>query len=454
VVATVIDPVSSFLEAASVPLDAWHASGGLEDAQRLLQENPDLATRDIFAAATLGDATLVQVMIDKDPSCAVKKGGPRDWEPIVYLCFSRYLKLDRSRSDGFVKSARALLRAGASVGAGWYDHTHIPPEWESLLYGACGIAHNPDLTALLLEFGADPNDGETCYHAPETFDNRALKVLVLSGKLTQENLALLLMRKLDWHDKSGAIWLLENGASPNFAWKGRSAFLHAIRRDCDLETLEAIVTHGGDPNLAFGGVTPMELAARRGRGVALEMFAKHGHKIELKGVDALAAACAVNDEPTVRELGLTNPQLIEDLRQHGGTLLAEFAGNGNATGVRLLLETGAPVWSVYKEGDLYYGITENSTALHVAAWRIRPETVKVLISRGSDVNALDGRGQTPLQLAIKACTESYWTERKTPECARLLLEAGAKLDGIRGLTGYEELDQVLVEHGFEPFGMI
>ena len=48
------------------------------------------------------------------------------------------------------------------------------------------------------------------------------------------------------------------------------------------------------------------------------------------------------------------------------------------------------------------GIAIDSTALHVAAWRACHDVVKELIACGTPVDALDGRGRTALQLAIKA----------------------------------------------------
>ena len=59
-----------------------------------------------------------------------------------------------------------------------------------------------------------------------------------------------------------------------------------------------------------------------------------------------------------------------------------------------------------REGDGYYGIAKESTALHVAAWRARPALVKERIARGAPVNAT----WIALQLADKACVDSYWTE--------------------------------------------
>ena len=83
-----------------------------------------------------------------------------------------------------------------------------------MLYGAAGVAHHAELTRLLLERGADPNDEEVAYHSPETCDNAAMKVLVETGRLTDDSLATMLLRKHDWHDYDGVKFLLEHGADP------------------------------------------------------------------------------------------------------------------------------------------------------------------------------------------------------------------------------------------------
>src|SRR5262249_7965868 len=125
-----------------------------------------------------------------------------------------------------------------------------------------------------------------------------------------------------------------------------------------------------------------------------------------------------------------------------GTLLAEFAGTNNAVGVRLLLELGVKVTALYG-GDPYFGIPRDSTALHVAAWKAWPAVVKLLIERGAPVSAVDGNGRTPLQLAVRACVDSYWMNRRSPESVEALLRAGASKDGIRTPTGYDEIDKLL-----------
>jgi len=176
------DPLTAFIDAACVPLDSGHASGTLERAEVILASHPEVARSNIHTAAILGDDAAVRRFLEIDRGSATAKGGPRGWDALTYLCFSRYLRLDRARSDSFVRAATALLDAGASANTGWFETNHQPkPEWESALYGAAGIAHHAELTRLLVERGADPNDEETPYHAPETYDNAALKILVESG---------------------------------------------------------------------------------------------------------------------------------------------------------------------------------------------------------------------------------------------------------------------------------
>jgi ankyrin repeat protein len=143
----------------------------------------------------------------------------------------------------------------------------------------------------------------------------------------------------------------------------------------------------------------------------------------------------------------SEPNLVTKLREHGGTVLAEFAGVGNASGVRHLLDCGVSPGALYEQGDGYFGIAKHSTALHVAAWRAWPEVVKELIARGAPVNVVDARGRTALALAVRACVDSYWTSRRSPDSVKALLDAGATADGITLPSGYDEVDRLFAQNG-------
>jgi ankyrin repeat protein len=455
-VANLPNPIAAFIESACIPRHDSHSSGTFEHAQLILDRYPHVATANIHTAAILADEPTVKKLLIQNPNDATSTGGPHNWDALTHLCFSRYLRLDPARSPAFVNTARTLLDAGASANTGWYemiDHPNPRPTFESVIYGAAGLAQHPGLTQLLLDRGADPNDEETPYHVPETYDNTVLKIIFASGKFNQASLNTVLLRKADWHDEHGIELALEHGANPNFRthW-GFTALHQSLRRDNGLVIIELFLNHGADPTLETrGGQSAIDIATRRGRGDVLALFEQRGFipfdasRFIVSWDDPLQrllAACARNDQAAVKR-GAVN--ILHYLDSEAGTVLAEFAGNGNTEGVRNLLNLGVPVTALYS-GDPYFDIARDSTALHVAAWRAWPETVKLLIARGALINACDARGRTALQLAVKATVDSYWTRRRTTESIKVLLEAGASTENVELPTGYDEADILLRQY--------
>lgn len=440
------DPVAAFIEVACVPRHTGHASGSLEHADMILARFPHVARANIHTAAILAEEEGVREFLARDPQSATAIGGPHRWDALTHLCFSRYLRIDKSRSDAFVRTARALLDAGASAKTGWVemiDHPTPRPTFESAIYGAAGIARHAGLTRLLLERGADPNDEETPYHVPEGHDNTVLKILLESGTLNEMSLSWILARKADWHDEQGLRLALEHGANANIVTRwGNNALHQALRRDNELTAIEALLDSGADPRLktTHDGRSAIAMAAHRGRGDVLALVEQRGIGLALAGLDLLLAACARADREAAANITASQPELRAQLIDGGGTALAEFAGNGNVEGLRCLLDLGVSVASLYSEGDSYFAIAKNSTALHVAAWRARHAAVKELVARGAPVNARDASGRTALALAVKACIDSYWKDRRSPESVAALLAAGATRDGIEIPCGYDDVD--------------
>jgi len=440
-----ITPHDQFLLAATVPIDGWHGGGDLAEAEALLAAHPNLPSHSIHAAAVLGDSAAVTRFLQREPGLATTPGGPHGWDPLTHLCFSRYLRLDPGRSEGLVESARQLLLAGANPNTGWNETLPEGREiLEAALYGAAGIAQHPGLTRLLLEHGGDPNDEETPYHVPETYDLTVLRILLEAGRFNANSLATVLLRKCDWHDVEGVRLALQFGADPNrqTVW-GRTPFHQAVIRSNPLAIVQAMLDHGADPTLPFQGTPGYRLAAREGRGDILRLLQERGWPLEFTGVDRLLAACALGDVASARgfalELyGTTGPDRLE-----AGRWLGRFANSGDPASVGALLDVGLPVDAEWPEGLSFLNIPPRSTALHVAAWRARHPVVALLVARGADIHRQDGLGRTPLDLAVKACVDSWWMGRRTTESILTLLAAGADPAGIALPTGYPEADAVL-----------
>lgn len=440
------DLLARFVEAACVPLDASHVSGTLDEANAILAEHPELPSQSIHAAAIVGDDAAVRRFVAADASAATAKGGPRGWDALTHLAFSRYLRLDRARSDGFVRAAQALLDAGASANGGFHEPSHQPnPTWESVLYGAAGVAHHGPLTRLLLARGADPNDGETEYHSPEWFDADAMCAIVESGRLAPKGLTMMLHRKLDWTDYDGAKWLLEHGADPNAVapW-GNRALDHSLGRDNRLEFVELLLDHGADPTLPTGESTPIRSAAALGRGDVLELLERRGWPTALEGDDAFLVACARGDDAAARALAVGDPALVARVRERFPALVAHFAGAGNAAGLGILLALGFPLDSRTRTGW-----PRDLPPLHVAVLRERIDTVRFLLDRGAPIEERESRGLTPLAVAVMAQIEhSEWTPHESTALVEMLLAAGARPESVpRFPTGHAATDALLRRYG-------
>ncbi len=323
-------------------------------AEAMLAANPELP-RDPWVALALGRGW------DGDP---IEPGGPRGWAPLLYVTHSCFASIEL---------ARELLDRGADPNAFFTNEYGRM----SALYGAAGRVHDAGLTRLLLERGANPDDGESLYHATEARSPDCVRVLLEHGATVEGSNAL--AHALDEDRLEHVRLLLEAGADP-----GEGAYVaHAVRRGRGPEVLRLLVEHGADVDRPGGETwrgdvplrTPYQHAVLRGRARVAETLAELGASTDADPGDLAVGAVARGERPAtplpadpdvdVQEvLILTalfeHPDLVVDLvgpdfrgvvgGSPEGTLLHHAAWVGNAGFVRRLLERGADPSADYGSG--------------------------------------------------------------------------------------------------------
>lgn len=81
------------------------------EAWDLLAVHPELAAATIHTAAAVGDVSAAAEFLARDRSLSRRRGGPRGWEPLLYLAYSR---LNSPRAEhSTLEVARLLLEHGA-----------------------------------------------------------------------------------------------------------------------------------------------------------------------------------------------------------------------------------------------------------------------------------------------------------------------------------------------------
>jgi ankyrin repeat protein len=337
-------------------------------------------------ALVAGDRDVVADELRHDPNVVQRELGERGWLPLVHVCRSELL--GGERTDDLVACAALLLDAGADP-----DSSCRHPEYGQLsaLYGAAGLAHEPHMTALLLERGANPDDGESVYHSCETRDHTCLRLLLDAGARVAGTNAVRHM--LDYDDLDGLRLLLERGTlQEGHGWPELKGTIRwALGRERSREHIELLVAHGAP--VEPGDAT---LAVRRGRPELLDLLGRP----DPTPTDELLGALRRADRSAVDAVLAENPGLLDTLGRGDHDVLVHAAGIGQRDAVELMLDLDFPIEVLSEEF--------NETPLHAAAWYGYAGVAELLLARGADPNADAGKpfGGRPLDWAIRGSTDA------------------------------------------------
>ena len=433
-------------------------------AARLLIDNPALLGDDPYLACAVGDESALRRATVLDPAWVHRAGGPLRLPPLVAVTHSGLASQPGFR-ERLRDCARFLLGAGASpnqfIGNRWPPASlEAPSDTERLsaLYGAAGKAFDPELTRLLLDAGADPNDGESLYHSLEA-PACAQLLLEAGARIAGSNA---MYRALDLDDASVLQLLLTHGGDPNEPPLGPptaewgSPLLWAIRRGRSLAHFQALLAAGAKVGAhTQDGVPAHTLALRFGRPDVAALLERAGAgDAPLAADEAFVAACARGDADAARALQAAHPQLIDALDDARLRMLPELAAQGCNEAVKAMVACGWPL--EIRGGDI------DASALNHAVFRGDAALTHFLLAHGADWRTLHGFGDN-------VCGSLSWASLNRPVkdgdwagCARALCAHGlppARPDPsgsdivLIGETRYQFADDVtdvLLGAGGEP----
>ena len=342
-------------------------------ARALLDDQPELSRLNVYTASVAGDVSAVGECLEADSELATTPGGPHDWEPLLYVAYSR---LDHGISGhSAIEITRLLLSHGADPNAG-YLWAGFPCPY-TVLAGVFGEGENGparcpphkncyELAEILIEAGADPNDAQTLYNRMFSRDDEHLRFLFAHGLGND--------RDRPWHRLLG---------EQSRGWVGSPAEMLSYQlqwaaRWNYLDRAKLLVENGADVNRPSNrpdARSPYREAVYHGNESIAEFLADHGAEVFiLEDADRFAGACISGDRDRARALLARSRSLIEGLGERGTALMENAVGSDNRDAVRLMVELG---------------FDPETCGMHEAARYGYLDMIKLLIELGSDASLQD-----------------------------------------------------------------
>lgn len=281
--------------------------------------------------------------------------GIGEWTPLMYAA-----------RDGALNSGRVLLERGA-------DSNAVDPDKATALVLAI-INYHYDFAQLLLDHKADPNLADTTGMAA-------------------------LFAAVDMHSLP---WMFGRPEVP------------AASKVTALELIESLLKHGANPNAALTAVQ-IQRAHTDGDPAVAAGGTPFLRASKASDVEVMKLLLAHGADPSIKlKNGNTALMLVAGLGYRDGNMAVPTKDRGtpeeSVAAIQLCLDHGLDINSTGAGND---------TALHAAiAGRGEPAVIRYLVEHGANLDAKNGRGQTPLEAARTS-------RRDRSEAVALLEKLGA-----------------------------
>jgi len=390
-------------------LIAAAGNGHKEMVQYLLDHNAKVNASNkkdmtaLMGAAAIGDYQLVHKLIKAGADVNAKNN---QGETALFMAVQY----------GNYEAAKVILNGGGNpnisntVRANFVNGGFTP-----LMYAAThGLTtKNVDWVAmakLLLENGANPNlisnhSQSALNYARDKYDHKLVAVLKQAGAKDEQVYAGLDMDKsLLKAARTGDVLkmqkFLKDGADPNNPDKNGVLPLMAVAYQGNMDTLQALIENGAEPNFIPLGLTQYALGKSHAPLSEHELMAAAS-----RGDSALHAAVRLGHVDQARYL-IEHGARIDLTNKLGKSPLLVAAEEGKLEAVKLLLEKGADPNSVeadHRRNRLSlakHSMGQNS-ALIVAVEQGHEDVAKALIEAGANVNYRGFLGKTALYVEVE-----------------------------------------------------
>jgi len=356
-------PHDEFIDLACLRYNTSDRADRYQQAADLLAQHPELPEQSLYAAATAWDVPSVRRFLDADQQAHSRPGGPLDWPPLLYACYSR-LPAPRRTADA-VAVVELLLEAGADPNAmflwdGTYPFTALTGAFGEGEGGPQNQPRHPEWRALaevLLKAGADPAENQGLYNRMFFDDNEHLELLLEHG-LTAE------------HFPADNV----TGGSPAPSILGYQLGMAASRGY--QARVNLLMRHGAAIDEASYGRTPWQHAIASGHAKIAKQLERAGATTHpLSPEQELVLACLSLDSGKAEQLLAADPGLVQRLPTD---LLNDLRGPRRLEQLDLALKLGFPV-----------NANSGTTPLHQAAWRGDEVLVRALLDAGADASIRD-----------------------------------------------------------------